>query len=41
LYFITERNKERIANKLLLDFHKQLTYFNEMPMKFYVSSIGK
>ena len=39
VYYITERNKGRTANELLLDFHEKPTPFNEMFMKFYVSYI--
>jgi len=39
LYFIIEQNKRRTANKIILDFHKQPTDFNEMFMKFYVTYI--
>jgi len=40
LYFITEQNKGRTTNEILLDFHKQPTDFNEMFMKFYVTYIN-
>jgi len=33
LYFITERNKGRTANEILMDFHEQHTDFNDMFMK--------
>ena len=39
VYYITERNKGRTANELLLDFHEKPTHFNEMFMKLYVSYI--
>jgi len=34
-----ERNKGRTANKILLEFHKQPTDFNEMFIQFYVTYI--
>ena len=35
LYYIIERNKGRLADEILLDFHHSPTEFNEQFMKFY------
>ena len=39
LHYITERNKNRKADEVLLDFHQSPTEFNEQFMKFYLHYI--
>ena len=39
LYYITESNKNRKADEVLLDFHQSPTEFNEQFMKFYLHYI--
>ena len=36
IYYIKQRNKGRIADDVLLDFHNKSTKFNKKFMKFYV-----